>query len=110
MISLPIQSNINFDWGPKGETLAVNNIQPVLPFKLNDDWNLVTRTIIPIVYQPGLTPDQDRKWGTGDTLFTAFFVPADTGEWTWGVGPAVQLPTTKFSVPQWGTTQALGKH
>ena len=82
MISLPIQSNINFDWGPQGETFAVTNIQPVLPFTLSDDWNLVTRTILPIVSQPGLTPGQDRKWGTSDTLFTAFFVPADSGDWT----------------------------
>lgn len=105
MINLPIQSNINFDWGPEGETLAVTNIQPVLPFKLNDDWNLVTRTILPIVSQPGLTPDQDRKWGTGDTLFTAFFVPADSADWIWGVGPAVQLPTTsnaRLGKDEWG--------
>ncbi len=46
LISIPIQSNINFDWGPGGDTFAVTNIQPVLPFRLNDDWNLVTRTIL----------------------------------------------------------------
>jgi len=105
MISLPIQSNINFDWGPEGKTFAVTNIQPVLPFKLNDDWNVVTRTILPIVSQPGLTPDMDRKWGTSDTLFTAFFVPADSGDWTWGVGPVVQLPTTsdsRLGKDEWG--------
>ena len=91
--------------GPEGDTFAVTNIQPVLPFRLNDDWNLVTRTILPIVSQPGLTPEQDRKWGTGDTLFTAFFVPADSGDWTWGVGPVVQLPTTsneRLGKDEWG--------
>ena len=105
LISVPIQSNINFDWGPEGDTFAVTNIQPVLPFKLNDDWNLVTRTILPVVSQPGLTPEQDRKWGTGDTVFTAFFVPADSGDWTWGVGPVVQLPTTsdpRLGKDEWG--------
>ncbi|MGB5570437.1 MAG: hypothetical protein WBM81_14185 [Sedimenticolaceae bacterium] len=110
MISVPIQSNINYDWGPEGETFAVTNIQPVLPFKLNDDWNVVTRTILPIVSQPGLTPGQDRKWGTSDTLFTAFFVPADSGDWIWGVGPAVQLPTTsnsRLGNDEWGAGASL---
>lgn len=105
MMSLPIQSNIDFDWGPDSETFAVTNIQPVLPFKLNDNWNLVTRTILPIVSQPGLTPGQDRKWGTSDTVFTAFFVPSDSGDWTWGVGPVVQLPTTsnsRLGKDEWG--------
>lgn len=105
MISLPIQSNIDFDWGPNGDTFAVTNIQPVLPFTLNDDWNLVTRTILPIVSQPGVTPDQSRKWGTSDTLITAFFVPNDSGAWTWGVGPMVQLPTTsnsRLGKDEWG--------
>lgn len=105
LISVPIQSNINYDWGPEEGTFAVTNIQPVLPFTLNDDWNVVTRTILPVVSQPGLTPEQDRKWGTSDTLFTAFFVPADSGDWTWGVGPVVQLPTTsnsRLGKDEWG--------
>jgi hypothetical protein len=105
LISVPIQSNINLDWGPEGDTFAVTNIQPVLPFKLNDDWNLVTRTILPIISQPALTSEQGRKWGTGDTVFTAFFVPADSGDWTWGLGPVVQLPTTsdqRLGKNEWG--------
>lgn len=105
MISVPIQSNIDPDWGPNGDTFAVTNIQPVLPFTISDDWNLVTRTILPIVSQPGLTPDQGRKWGTSDALFTAFFVPNDSGAWTWGVGPMVQLPTTsnsRLGKREWG--------
>ena len=105
MISVPIQSNIDFDWGPNSDTFAVTNIQPVLPFKLNDNWNLVTRTILPIVSQPGLAPGQGRKWGTSDTLFTAFFVPAESGDWTWGVGPVIQLPTTsnsRLGKDEWG--------
>jgi len=62
MISVPIQSNNDFDWGPEGKLYSVNNVQPVIPFDLNDDWNLVTRTILPIMpgwnyivrmYQPG---------------------------------------------------------
>lgn len=36
-------------------TQDIVNIHPVIPFHLNDDWNLITRTILPItLYQPDL--------------------------------------------------------
>ena len=97
LISVPIQSNNDFDWGPKGEWLSVNNVQPVIPFSLNDDWDVVTRTILPIISQPGTSSGQGRETGLGDTLFTAFLVPKDSGSWIWGVGPAIQLPTASDS-------------
>ena len=97
LISVPIQSNNDFDWGPQGEWLSVSNFQPVVPFSLNDDWDVVTRTIVPIVSQPGITSGQGRETGLGDTLFTAFFVPKSSGSWIWGVGPAIQLPTATDS-------------
>ena len=56
MISLPFRNNTNFDYGPEGGAQNVMNIQPVWPFKLNDDWNFVTRTILPVVSVPALTP------------------------------------------------------
>lgn len=87
MSSLPFQNNTDFNFGPDDETLSVTNIQPVLPFKLSDDWNLITRTIIPVVSQPGLTPQQDRETGLGDTTFTAFLSPRNFGSLIWGVGP-----------------------
>ena len=56
MISLPFQNNTDFNYGPDDETLNTLNIQPVWPFKISEDWNLITRTILPVVSQPGLTP------------------------------------------------------
>jgi hypothetical protein len=73
MISLPFQNNTNFDYGPEGEAQNVLNIQPVWPFKLNDDWNFVTRTILPVVSVPALTPGDGRTTGLGDTTFTGWF-------------------------------------
>ncbi len=105
MINVPIQSNIDPNWGPEDDTLAVTNIQPVLPFSLNEDWNLVTRTILPIITQPGVLADQGRETGTGDALFTGFFVPAKATEITWGVGPVVRLPTSsneRLGADEWG--------
>ena len=53
LISLPFQNNTNFGIGKDDETQNILNIQPVWPFSINDKWNLITRTILPVVSQPG---------------------------------------------------------
>ena len=94
LISLPFQNNTIFDYGPDGDAHNALNIQPVWPFKLNDDWNFITRTILPVVSTPGVSLDEGRTTGLGDTTFTGFFSPTKGGAWTWGVGPVVVLPTS----------------
>jgi hypothetical protein len=94
MISLPFQNNTNFGIGPDDETQNILNIQPVWPFSLNDNWNLITRTILPVISQPGvLTGGEGRVNGLGDTTFTGWFSPKDSGKWTWGLGAAFLIPT-----------------
>jgi hypothetical protein len=95
LISVPFQDNINFNVGPEDGTQNVLNIQPVIPFNLNADWNLITRTIIPVISQPAFVPEQDRRDGLGDILFSAWLSPSlpGAGGLIWGVGMAVQLPT-----------------
>jgi len=105
MISVPFQNNTNFNFGPLEKTQNVLNIQPVIPFALNEDWNLITRTILPVVSQPAFTPMQDRKFGLGDTVFSAFLSPRDSGQLIWGVGPALLLPTStddRLGAGEWG--------
>ncbi len=105
LISLPLQNNTDFNFGPNNKTRNVLNIQPVWPISLNDDWNLITRTIVPLISQPGLFPGQSRETGLGDTVFTAFFSPNDSGKLVWGVGPAVLIPTStddRLGVDEWG--------
>ena len=105
LISLPFQNNTDFGIGPDHETKNTLNIQPVWPFSLSDNWNLITRTIVPVVSQPGLSPGQDRITGLGDTTFTAFFSPKKSGKWTWGVGPVILLPTgsdDRLTSDKWG--------
>jgi hypothetical protein len=93
MISLPFQNNTNFNFGPQEKTQNILNIQPVLPFELTDNWNLITRTIVPLISQPKTTPGTEREFGVGDTLFTAFLSPKNSKKWIWGAGPAILLPT-----------------
>jgi hypothetical protein len=111
LISVPFQNNTNFNFGPRERTQNVLNIQPVIPVDLNEDWLMITRTIIPVVSQPSLFPGDDgRENGLGDTVFSAFFSPRDQsrwlgGRWLWGVGPALLLPTStddRLGPGEWG--------
>jgi len=93
LISVPFQNNTNFNVGPYNGTQNILNIQPVIPIEVNNDWNIITRTIVPVISQPQLSPTTDRKNGIGDTVFSAFLSPAQPHGLIWGVGPVVQLPT-----------------
>jgi hypothetical protein len=95
LISVPFQSNTNFNVGPNKGTQDILNIQPVIPIHLNDDWNLITRTIVPLVWSPSFQPGQSvAPFGLAPTSFSAFFSPKNPVDgWVWGVGPVAQLPT-----------------
>ncbi len=102
MISVPFQNNTTFG-GMGGDYNNVLNIQPVWPFTLNEDWNLITRTIIPVVSAP-VNGKQQR--GLGDTVFTGWFSPSTpVNGWTLGLGPVAYIPTatrTALGKDQWG--------
>lgn len=93
VISVPFQNNANLNVGPEAGTRNVLNVQPVVPLSFNQDWNIVTRTILPVISSPALARDEPRTNGIGDILFTAFLSPAHSAGWIWGVGPAIQAPT-----------------
>jgi len=93
LISVPIQNNTSFGYGPLDKTQNVTNIQPVLPFQLNEEWNLISRTIAPLIYQPEFLRGQDSKYGLGDIQQTLFFSPSEPGSFIWGAGPVLLLDT-----------------
>jgi hypothetical protein len=97
LISVPVQDNSNFGIGSANRTQNVLNIQPVIPTHLVEDWNLITRIIQPIVWQP--YPDQNSggNYGFGDMNPTFFLTPAKPGGFIWGVGPTFVLPTASDS-------------
>ncbi len=96
MVSLPFQYNSQFGAGPNSQTTHTLNIQPVIPVQAGD-WNLVNRTIIPISYVPNSAvpppANQGQELGFGDVNYQLYFVPANSGGFTWGVGPTLTLPT-----------------
>jgi hypothetical protein len=98
LISVPFQNNTNLNYGPQKGTQNILNIQPVIPIDVNKDWNIITRTIVPVVWQPALTPDESSTTGIGPAQFSAFLSPADPkGGVIWGAGAIAQIPTTSAS-------------
>lgn len=73
------------------------SIQPVWPIKLADNLKLITYTIIPIQTLPGLEPGTSSKTGLGNILFNGYFSSINKpGKISWGVGPALQIPTRTY--------------
>ncbi len=94
MISVPFQNNFNTNMGPdNNQTQYLLNIQPVIPFTLNDDWNLITRTILPVINQPSLYDGMPSPAGLGDLNPSLFLSPAKSGALIWGAGPTMTFPT-----------------
>ncbi|PXX64444.1 hypothetical protein SAMN05660489_03613 [Pseudomonas sp. LAMO17WK12:I10] len=93
LYSVPIQYNWNQKLGPSGEGYqSVTKIQPVLPFSFNDEWNLISRTILPVTDQHGLVlGGQADKSGINDVTQSFFFSPKHptASGWIWGAGPTV---------------------
>jgi hypothetical protein len=130
LISVPIQANYddNFGLQDAGSMLRIN-VQPVIPISLNEDWNLISRTILPIVDQSNIPVAGISESGLGDTVQSFFFSPKapTSGGWIWGAGPVLLLPTATdetLGSEKWGigptavvlrqsgpwTVGALGNH
>jgi len=93
MISVPFQNNTNFGIGEDNRTSNTLNVQPVIPFSLGEKWNLITRTIIPIVTMPDFnSAEKSSITGLGDINLSLFFAPTES-KVTWGVGPIIAFPT-----------------
>lgn len=107
LISVPLQSNIDFGGGPTDDGLQYKlNIQPVIPFKLSDDWKVLTRTILPVVHQSNRVGTTSQS-GLSDTSLTLWLSPEKPGASgvVWGLGPALLIPTATddyLGADKWG--------
>lgn len=108
LISVPFQANEDFGYGPSHNGYKFTlNIQPVIPISLNKDWNLILRTIVPVVSQHDLffiekvpknsplQPQNRSQDGLSDTTQSFFFSPKEPGPFglIWGIGPVFLYPT-----------------
>ena len=107
LISVPLQYNADFSIGPEDGTRQTLNIQPVIPMSISEDWNMITRVIVPVVYQEDVVPGRGSQFGFGDTTPTFFFSPKQptAGGWILGAGPVFLLPTASDDLlggDKWG--------
>lgn len=95
LVSVPFQFNFDHNIGPMNEAERWSlNIQPVIPVSISPDWNVVSRTIVPIIGLNDVPPGNEES-GLGDIFQSFFFSPKEptaTG-WIWGVGPALLFPS-----------------
>lgn len=91
LISVPFQNNIDFGIGDLQATKYTLNIQPVVPIKLSDHLNLITRYIVPVVPQYNISGVGESQFGLSDAVVSAFFSPAES-KVTWGAGPVFLVP------------------
>jgi len=108
LISVPFQLNYDekIGTGENGSKWLLN-LQPVVPFTLNEEWNLISRTILPVVSQEDIFPGAGSQSGIGDIVQSVFFSPKapTAGGWIWGAGPVFLLPTGAddlLSAEKWG--------
>ena len=93
LISFPLQGNFDFGMGTGSGWRYTLNVQPVIPIKLNENWNVISRTIIPVIHQSNVTGPGTSQSGLGDLTQSFFFSPNKSEPFIWAVGPALLLPT-----------------
>lgn len=118
LISLPFQNNFDWGGGPNDDGFQYKlTIQPVIPISLSEDWNVISRTILPFVYQDNIVGTSSQS-GLADTTQSFFFSPVKPTKsgWIWGAGPVLQLPSAtddRLGEEKWGagpTGVALRQH
>jgi hypothetical protein len=83
------ENNVQLGYGPHDEAINFFRFQPLIPIELTSNWTLLTRVVVPVVHQPW----PETNDGLGDLSMIAFLTPARSREFTWGIGPAMLLPT-----------------
>ena len=92
LISVPFQSNFDFGMGTGSGWRYTMNFQPVIPVALNSKWNMVSRTILPIIHQHNVA-NIGTQSGLGDITQSFFFTPADSKSLVLAAGPVLLIPT-----------------
>ena len=90
LVSVPFQFNWEQNVGPSELTRFILNVQPVMPFELNSDWNMITRIIMPLVSQPPLFAGDEATFGISDITASFFFSPRRRAGSRLGAGPGLR--------------------
>jgi hypothetical protein len=102
-LSIPFQNNFDFNIKPNDGFKWIMNLQPIIPFSLNKDWNLISRISLPVISQNNVI-GRASQTGIGDAVVNILFSPKKGGI-IWGVGPAFYLP---IGSPEWLSAKKWG--
>jgi hypothetical protein len=104
MTTIPWQFNFNSGGGLEDRTFFLLNVQPVMPFKVSSRWNMIVRTIVPVLSAPG--PETSRFTGLGDIQEQIYLTPSRGGKVIWGAGPVLSMPTATTAAGETGSWAA----
>jgi len=95
LISVPMKLDWDTGIGPANADRELYVVQPVIPITLNEEWNVISRTIAPFINAESPVDGGKSTTGTGDILQSFFFSPKapSASGWIWGVGPALSIPS-----------------
>ena len=93
LVNIQFIYDANLGVGAADKTQHELTFQPVIPFAVSDGWSIITRTIIPLIAQPGMAASESWINGRGDSQLSAFLSPARGDKFVWGVGPVLQIPS-----------------
>ena len=106
LISMPFQYNQDYGIGPSDAARTTLNVQPVIPISLNKEWNLILRTIVPLIDAESTAPGVEESRGMGDITQSFFISPKELFKgWIIGVGPVLYYPTAShdaLGAEKWG--------
>ena len=99
LISVPLQNISDFNIGSfDRDRNTIIQVQPVIPIPLSENWNLITRTIGALVFQPNIAQSNQGTFGLNDINPSFFLSPARPGKIIWGAGPTFLIPTATDNV------------
>ena len=100
LISVPFQANEDFNIGPANGYRFTLNIQPVIPISISKDWNLILRTILPVISQTDVFGKSGTQSGLGNTTQSFFLSPKAPGPGglIWGLGSG-RLLSNRYRQP-----------
>lgn len=104
-ISLPLQNNTYYGVGPYRRAENALEVEPVVPFRISENWMVISRTIVPIVVAPRLSATDGVDYGLSNIQPQFYFSPVHAGKFVWGAGPQLWLPTAtdkELGINKWG--------
>jgi hypothetical protein len=96
LASFAIIGDFDYHVGPLEEGhRSTWNLKPTIPLHLGDEWNVISRTNLPVIYQEDIAPGSGAQAGVGDLVEALYLAAVQPGRrgWIWGAGPLIRMPT-----------------